>query len=167
MQRVRVLLAATSIMVAAVIGLAGPVHAAGRGDLALNRLIDGSFTGSGTIDFSNPACDGIYSEQDYTYGAGRTPNRSGTVHAVGCVDTSTLPWTVSSTFTITSRTGATLSGTIVGTATSSSFSNTYTVTGGTRQFRNVSGTILATATFSLGGPGLTDIEGTYVAQLHR
>jgi hypothetical protein len=141
-----------------------------RNDDSLNDLVDGPFTGSGTIEFSSPRCGGveIYSAQNYAYSVGEPPDRSGTVDAAGCIDTSQSPFAVRSTFVITNRSGSTLRGVIRGTSTESTFHNTYTVTGGTGIFRNVVGTIEADATYDLdlANNRVENIQGVYAASLH-
>ena len=91
----RRLVAAAVLVATVLVAAAAPSHA--TADTQLNRLIDGPFTGSGTLDFSNPSC-GASGVQDYVYGTGRPPIRSGTVHVVVCTNTSVSPFTVQGTF---------------------------------------------------------------------
>jgi hypothetical protein len=144
---------------------AAPAEAPGASD-HLNELFSGPFVGIGIVD-SDPDCRFIHVTQPYTYGAGRPPPASGTVDVEVCVDTRTFPFSVTGSFIFTSRTGATLFGTLVGTADPGvGFENTYAVTGGTRQFRRVRGTIEATAVVDLSVVPQT-ISGTYTASLRR
>ena len=138
------------------------------GESYLNRLVDGPFTGSGTGDLDHPGCDGDFVTHDYVYGAAESLAQSGTVHVEACVVFGPLPFPVSGTFELTSGTGATLRGTVDGTAT---FETTFTsvrvvyrVTSGTREFRYATGTIDVDAT-AVGSPTVMSLDGNFVGSL--
>src|SRR5215213_65283 len=53
------------------------------GTIALNRRVDGDFTGTGTAELFANGCDYAYATQDWAYGAGKAP-RTGIVHLEIC-----------------------------------------------------------------------------------
>jgi hypothetical protein len=130
----------------------------------LNGLISGPFSGTAALG-NDPDCPfGFVSHKD-TYGNGGPPPASGTVEVVKCADVRKVPWSETGTFTITTGTGATLFGTMVGTSyPAGGFQHTYTVTGGTRQFRHVRGTISATGVVDR---SVGTYSGTYTASLRK
>jgi hypothetical protein len=132
-------------------------------DAAPDRFVSGPFTGTAVLD-SAPDCAGTHTTQQYAYGVGQPPPASGTVQLRGCVLTGTFPFTVTGSFVLTAGNGAVLAGTLVGLATFQSFTNTYTVASGTKQFSNLTGTIDVTATVDFSTNPAT-VTGTYVPHL--
>ena len=131
----------------------------------LNSLFSGPFSGIGVLG-SDPACPFVHVTHYEAYGAGRPPPASGTTELVACVDVRTVPWSGRGTFTVTTRTGATLFGTVLESSAypAGAFENTLGVTGGTRQFRNVRGTIVVTGVVDR---TVGSIAGTYTASLRK
>ena len=132
-----------------------------------DRYVSGAFSGVAVLNTA-PDCSGQHVNHEWVYGARKPPPFSGAVAIDSCVDTSgQQPWPISAAFVFTARNGATLSGTLEGlvrsTTTGFAFNDVFTVTGGTRQFTRVTGTIdvIATAT---AGPVLT-IAGTFTPHL--
>jgi hypothetical protein len=159
----RGVLATLAMVALALVATAVPAHA-GQSD-HLNRLFSGPFAGIGVVG-SDPDCPFFHVTHYENYGEGRPPPASGTTEMVACVDIRTVPWSGTGTFTITTRTGATLFGTVLESAAfpAGAFENTFGVTGGTRQFRHVRGTIVVT--------GFVDrtvgtITGTHTASLRK
>ena len=154
---------ATSAMVAmAVVATAVPVHA--DQNTHLHGLISGPFSGTAALG-NDPDCPFVYVSHEDTYGNGMPPPASGTVEVVKCADVRTVPWSETGTFTITTGTGATLFGTMVGSSyPAGGFQHTYTVTGGTRQFTHVRGTIAATGVVDR---SVGTYSGIYTASLRK
>ena len=132
-----------------------------------NSFVSGAFSGVAVLNTA-PGCSGQHVNHEWVYGARKPPPLSGAVAIDSCVDTSgPQPWPISAIFVITARNGATLSGTLEGLVRSTTngyaFNDVFTVTGGTRQFTRVTGTIdvIATAT---AGPVLA-IAGTFTPHL--
>ena len=132
-----------------------------------DSYVSGAFSGVAVLNTA-PDCSGQHVNHEWVYGARKPPPFSGMVAIDSCVDTSgQQPWPISARFVLTARNGATLSGTLEGLVTSTAngfaFNDVFTVTGGTRQFTRVTGTIdvIATAT---AGPVLT-IAGTFTPHL--
>jgi hypothetical protein len=141
--------------------LVSPAQAA---PAAPNSFVSGPFVGSGAV-FPTSDCS-THTDQQYVYGVGKPPPFSGTVIVHGCVEVTSFPFPVTGTFVITANNGATLRGSFTGLATPppGGFTNTYTVTGGTQQFRNFTGTIAVTA--SVDGPiDHQTISGAFVPHL--
>jgi hypothetical protein len=161
----RIHLASVALVLIAVVCMsAAPATAL---SLPPNSYVSGPFSGTAVLNFV-PGCSGQHVNHEWIYGARKLPPFSGTVAIDSCVDTSALqPWPISATFVFTARNGATLSGTLEGFVRSIpngfAFHDVFTVTGGTRQFTRVTGTIdvIATAT---AGPVLT-IAGTFTPHL--
>jgi hypothetical protein len=161
----RIHLAAAALVVMAVVCMgAAPARAMSRPP---NSFVSGAFSGTAVLN-SAPDCSGQHVNHEWVYGASERPPFSGTVAIDSCVDTSGLqPWTISATFVFTARNGARLSGTLEGLVRSIpngyAFDDVFTVTGGTRQFTRVTGTIDVGAT-AAGGPLLT-VAGTFTPHL--
>ena len=161
----RVHLAAAALVVIAVVCMgAAPARAM---SLPPNSYASGAFSGTALLN-SAPDCSGQHVNHEWVYGARELPPFSGTVAIDSCVDTSGLqPWAISATFVFTARNGARLSGTLEGLVRSIpngfAFDDVFTVTGGTRQFTRVTGTIDVSAT-AAGGPLLT-VAGTFTPHL--
>jgi hypothetical protein len=148
--------------------IAMAVPSGGAQAVDVNSLVDGPFTGSGTVE-PDPSCDhvtnGMLTLQDYVYGEGKPDPQAGTVHIEACVEVLTTPFPVEGTFTLESRNGSTLTGTVSGTTTGDTFQSTFTVQSGTRDFEGVSGTISAEGTSNTQAPVIEDVEGTFVSDL--
>jgi hypothetical protein len=132
-----------------------------------NRFVTGAFSGTALLN-SAPDCSGQHVNHEWVYGARQLPPFSGTVAIDSCVDTSGLqPWAIAATFVFTARNGARLSGTLEGLVRSIpngfAFDDVFTVTGGTRQFTRVTGTIDVSAT-AAAGP-LLAVAGTFTPHL--
>jgi hypothetical protein len=164
MRRIRLAFVAL-VLVAAVCISVAPATAR---SLPPNRYVSGPFSGTAVLN-SAPGCAGQHVNHQWAYGAWKLPPFSGTVAIDSCVDTSGLqPWPIRARFIFTARNGATLSGTLEGlvstTPTGFVFDDVFTVTGGTRQFTRVRGTIDVSATATGGGPVLA-IAGTFTPHL--
>ena len=161
----RIHLAAAALVVIAVVCMgAAPARAM---ILPPNSYVSGAFSGTALLN-SAPDCSGQHVNHEWVYGARELPPFSGTVAIDSCVDTRGLqPWAISATFVFTARNGARLSGTLEGLVRSIpngfAFDDVFTVTGGTRQFTRVTGTIDVSAT-AAGGPLLT-VAGTFTPHL--
>jgi len=142
-----------------------PAHAM---SLPPNSFVSGAFSGTALLN-SAPDCSGQHVNHEWVYGAGKPPPFSGTVAIDSCVDTSgPQPWAISARFVFTARNGARLSGTLRGLVrsipTGFAFDDVFTVTGGTRQFAPVTGTIDVSATATAGPPVLA-VAGTFTPHL--
>jgi hypothetical protein len=161
----RIHLAATALFVIAVVCMgAAPARAM---SLPPNSYVSGAFSGTAQLN-SAPDCSGQHVNHEWVYGARKLPPFSGTVAIDSCVDTSGLqPWAISATFVFTARNGARLSGTLEGLVRSIpngfAFDDVFTVTGGTRQFTRVTGTIDVSATAATGP--LLAVAGTFTPHL--
>jgi hypothetical protein len=158
------LAAATLVFIAAVCMSAAP---AGAMSLPPNSYVSGAFSGTALLN-SAPDCSGQHVNHEWVYGARKPPPFSGTVAIDSCVDTSgPQPWAISATFVFTARNGARLSGTLEGVVRSIpngfAFDDVFTVTGGTRQFTHVTGTIDVSATATTGP--LLAVAGTFTPHL--
>jgi len=132
-----------------------------------NSYVSGAFSGTAQLN-SAPDCSGQHVNHEWVYGVRKLPPFSGTVAIDSCVDTSGLqPWAISATFVFTARNGARLSGTLEGLVRSIpngfAFDDVFTVTGGTRQFTRVTGTIDVSATAATGP--LLAVAGTFTPHL--
>ncbi len=107
---------------------------------APNHFISGAFVDNAVAGSSEPCADGFPSTHVVTYGEGNAPPASGT-SVVSICSHGGFYGVVTGTFVTTANNGATLVGTVSGTADPSGFSGSLTVTGGTKQFSNVTGTI--------------------------
>jgi hypothetical protein len=156
--------AAALVVIAVVCMGAAPARAM---SLPPNSFVSGAFSGTALLN-SAPDCSGQHVNHEWVYGARKLPPFSATVAIDSCVDTSGLqPWAISATFVFTARNGARLSGTLEGLVRSIpngfAFDDVFTVTGGTRQFTRVTGTIDVSAT-AAAGPLLT-VAGTFTPHL--
>ena len=132
-----------------------------------DSYVSGAFSGIAVLNTA-PDCSGQHVNHEWVYGARKPPPFSGMVAIDSCVDTSgQQPWPISASFVFTARNGATLSGTLEGlvrsTANGFAFNDVFTVTGGTRQFTRVRGTIDVVA-IATAGPVLA-IAGTFTPHL--
>jgi hypothetical protein len=156
--------AAALVFIPAVCMSAAP---AGAMSLPPNSYVSGAFSGTALLN-SAPDCSGQHVNHEWVYGARKPPPFSGTVAIDSCVDTSgPQPWAISATFVFTARNGARLSGTLEGVVRSIpngfAFDDVFTVTGGTRQFTRVTGTIDVSAT-ATAGP-LLAVAGNFTPHL--
>ncbi len=164
--RVRRLGIALAVSAVSLVTLDGPAVAERGSDRPLNRVVDGPITGAGIFDFSTPGCD-AHSTHRFVFGAGRPPSRSGTMDAEFCVSFADFPLLRGTgTFVLTTHTGATLSGTQVSTNLLPNFTVTYTVTGGTRQFKHVGGTFVHEGLETVSGMSLSNV-GTLSGSLTK
>jgi hypothetical protein len=163
MRRIRFASAAL-VLIAVVCMSATPATAI---SLPPNSYVSGPFSGTAVLN-SALGCSGQHVNHEWVYGARKLPPFAGTVAIDSCVNTSgPQPWPISAAFVFTAGNGATLSGTLVGLVrsipTGFEFHDVFTVTGGTRQFTRVTGTIDVIAT-AAAGPVLT-IAGTFTPHL--
>ena len=148
------------IFVALSIGLAAPASA--EPSQSLNREVGGTFRGPAPFEFGGDGCDFVLQTIDASFHTSRS-RFAGSLFIEGCVDTAAVPGGFayeSGTFTLTTRTGAILTGTVSGEVFPLDL--TLTVTDGTRRFRHVSGTIAVEGTLN---PDNT--TGTLTGSLRR
>ena len=148
------------VVLTAWVGAAAP--SAAEPGQSLNREVTGSFTGTSSFDFSAGGCAFVFEAYDLTFQTGR--GRPGTLHIEGCVNSAPVVGSFafeSGTFTLTSRTGATLTGTVSGGVFPIDL--TLTVTEGTKRFRRATGTIAVDGTGGPSGP----VSGTLTGSLQR
>jgi hypothetical protein len=134
----------------------------------LNREVSGPFTGTTVVDFP-PTCPVAHQVFDATYDA--EAGGAGTFHIDNCVLLPTPEdpaFPVDGSFVLTAPSGATLTGTVTGTVLfdasgAAQLDFTLTVTGGTGQFQDVTGTIALDGTWDGNNPGT--ISGTLVGSL--
>ena len=143
---------------------AAPEVGAQGADTSLNRLVTGEFTGTSAFEFTVEGCSFVFETYDLTYPS--IGGRPGTVHIEGCVNLAGVTGGFAfesgqAGFTLTTATGATLTGTVTGGVFPIDL--TLTVTGGTRQLQRVTGTIAVAGTGGPSGP----VSGTITGGLSR
>ena len=148
--------------------LAAPVAA--QPDANLNREVTGAFTGTQSFEFGG-GCSFVHQVYDATYQPARPG--LGSVHVDVCVEPGGGDFVVDGTFQLTTRTGATVTGTVAGTVTpdeggfTADLDFTLTVAQGTRQFQHATGTVTLDGVWNVGGPIGDSIEGTLSGALQR
>jgi hypothetical protein len=167
--RMRRLTVVLIVVAAGALTLIGPVAA--QPDANLNREVTGPFSGTVSDDGTAGCFGQIY---DVTY----QPDKqgSGSVHLDVCVEPGDAPSVsiVAGTFELTSRTGATLTGTVGGAILFlgqfdepiTLYDFTLTVTEGTGRFKHVAGTIALDGQNST-IPSGNAIAGTLTGSLQR
>ena len=138
-------------------------------DASLNREVTGPFTGTTSFG-AGQGCSFVRGVFDGTYQPGA--QKAGSFHVDICLrfmDTNVFP--VNGTFQLTTRTGATLAGTVTGAMTITGGGGTIgdldftlTVTEGTRQFSHATGAIAMDGTFGLSN---NVISGALTGALQR
>jgi hypothetical protein len=164
------------VATAGVLAFGAPVAAAP--DAGLNREVTGPFSGTESID-NTRSCfiPNFPPGAPQTFEATYQPDRpgSGSVHIDVCVAPDVPSVSVANgTFTLTSRTGATLTGTVGGLINFlgqfgppiDRLDFTLTVTEGTRRFQHATGSITLTGFTSAVPPG-NAISGTLTGSLQR
>jgi hypothetical protein len=134
------------VVFTALVGAGAP--AAAGPATALNREVTGTFTGTAAFEFGSHGCDFVFQTFDVTFQP--APTGSGTLHIEGCVNVAPVVGSFafeSGSFTLTSRTGATLIGTVSGGVFPLDL--TLTSTEGTRSFRQATGTIAVDGSWSV------------------
>lgn len=143
------------------------VAAAVQGDLGqpLDTQVTGPFTGTTEFTIPTPRCSFVFQEFDLTTSAAAG---AGSVSIEGCVDfgdfTADLDYTGS--FTLTSPSGGTLTGPVVGTinGVSGVFDFTLTAETSTGSLSGATGTLQVTGVWETAGSA---VSGTVTGQLSR
>ncbi len=162
------------ISTAACLALATPVAA--QPDASLNREVTGPFTGTESFDFETGGCSlpPDTSPTHFVFDAMYQPDRpgSGSFHIDACA-AEVFPrlFELEGSFHVTTRTGATLTGTVVGDFQEdvglAGLHFMLTATAGTRRFQHVIGTITLNGVWTFSQPPGNAISGTLSGSLQR
>ena len=159
-----------AFVVLAVASVGSPAQAAGSVD-PLNAQVSGAYSGRQNFAFGEAGCSFVHQTFSGDYDASRGPGGSLSIDSCVSFGSGSL-FDVRGTFTLTTSSGAVLSGTVEGSTDGgvpASLDLVLTVTSGTRQFRAVSGTIVLSGSFTndVGVLGRGPVNATLVGHLVR